>query len=343
MQVGLVTGQGRVELKEFPQPQPEPGKVVVQIACCGICGTDVHAYQSGEPYPPAICGHEWTGTVAAAPAGVEPREGDRIAIGIASPCGECASCRRGDHDWCERAFAGLIGIGPLAAPHGGFASAIAIDAARVYPVHAALSDAQAAMLEPATIAVHAVRRTPMHLGDCVAVLGAGPIGLLVAQSARAAGAGAVIVIEPEPHRRALAGSLGADLTIDPLADDCAQAIAAFAGQDGADVVFECAGVPATIDEAVGLCRRGGAVSLVGVPATASTINGSAWLVKEVKLTTSLGYQRQEFAITQSLVADGRLALDPLHSATIPLRDLPGAFATLSESPSQVKILVDPNL
>jgi (R,R)-butanediol dehydrogenase/meso-butanediol dehydrogenase/diacetyl reductase len=341
MQVGLVTGRRRVELKEFPEPQPEAGKAVVQIAYCGICGTDVHAYQSGEPYNPAICGHEWGGTVSAVGEGVDLTEGDRVAIGIAGPCGHCPTCRRGDAEHCEAAFAGLIGLGPLAAPHGGFASAIAIDASRLYRTDDTIGDVEAALLEPATIAVHAVRRTPMALGDSVVVLGAGPIGLLVGQCARAAGAGALVVIEPQPGRRKRASELGADLVIDPAEEDSAERIAAFTGRQGADVVFECAGIPATIDMAVRLCRRGGAVSLVGVPAAASSIDGAAWLVKEIRLVSSLGYLREEFEISQSLVTDGRLQLAPLHTTTVGLGSLAEAFDGLAAATEDIKVLVDP--
>lgn len=341
MKAGLVTGKRQLELREFPEPQPEPGRAVVQIAYCGICGTDLHAYQSGAPYNPAICGHEWSGTVSAAAADSGWREGDRVAIGIAGACGVCASCRRGDHSHCDSAFAGLIGTGPLAAPHGGFAPAIAIDAARLYRIWDRIDDARAALLEPATIALHAVRRTPLRLGDCVVVIGAGPIGLLVAQCARAAGAGAVLVVETQPARRALAVRLGAHLVIDPKDEDSAERIAAFSGRNGADVVFECAGIPATIDIAVSLCRRGGAVSLVGVPNAPSTIQGAMWLVKEIQLTTSLGYQREEFDLMQGLVADGRIDLGALHTATVGLGELAGAFDALSSNPGEVKILVDP--
>jgi len=326
---------------EFPEPAPTPGKAVVSIAYCGICGTDVHAYQSGQPYNPAICGHEWCGTISAVGTGVDLREGDRVAIGIAGACGRCGSCRRGDHPHCETAFAGLVGAGPSAAPHGGFASAIAVDAARLYRTHDRIDDLDAAMLEPATIALHAVRRTPLRLGDSVVVIGAGPIGLLVMQCARAAGAGATIVIEPQPGRRALAGILGADLLIDPNAEHASERIDAFTGRAGADVVFECAGIPSTIDVAVSLSRRGGVVSLVGVPTSTSEINGAAWLVKEVRMVASLGYVRDEFPLTQALVTDGRLRLRPLLSDTVPLSQLPDAFARLAQDPSDIKILVHP--
>ncbi len=110
----------------------------------------------------------------------------------------------------------MIGMGPLAAPHGGFASAIAIDASRLYRVRTRIDDIDAAILEPATVAVHAVRRTDIRLGDSVVVLGAGPIGLLVLQAARAAGAGTVVLVEPQRSRRELGGTLGADKLIDPV-------------------------------------------------------------------------------------------------------------------------------
>jgi (R,R)-butanediol dehydrogenase/meso-butanediol dehydrogenase/diacetyl reductase len=341
MQAALVTGKSAIELVDFPTPEPTAGKAVVDVAYCGICGTDLHAYQSGAPYNPAICGHEWSGTVSAARDDVDVREGDRVAIGIAGACGKCASCRRGDAEHCEAAFAGLIGVGPMAAPHGGFAPAIAIDASRLYAVNDSIDFARAAMLEPAAIALHAVRRTPIRLGDAVVVIGGGPIGLLVAQCARAAGAGEVMLVEPQERRRALGGDLGCSLLVDPTSEDTAQKLLTATGRAGADVVFECAGIPETVETAVSLCRRGGVVSLVGVPNAPSTINTAGWLVQEIRLTTSLGYLREEFDLCQGLVEDGRLKLEPLHTSTVGLGEIDQAFARLASDPQEVKILVDP--
>ena len=344
MRVGLVTGKQTLELREMPQPVPASGKAVVDIAYCGICGTDLHAYQSGEPYNPAICGHEWMGHVSAVGHDVTGvREGDRVAIGAATACGSCATCRRGDAAHCETAFAGMIGMGPLAAPHGGFASAIAIDASRLYQVHRNIDDIDAAILEPATVAVHAVRRTDIRLGDSVVVLGAGPIGLLVLQAARAAGAGIVVLVEPQRGRRELGGTLGADQLIDPAASNVVEAINAHIGAQGADVVFECAGIPRTIEQSASLVRRGGTVSLVGVPNRPAQIQAAEWLIKEVRLTTSLAYLREEFEIAQGLVADGRIRCAALHTSTVSLHQLGDAFARLADAPQEVKVLVDPRL
>ena len=341
MQAALVTGERRVELLEFPEPEASPGRAVVDIRYCGICGTDLHAWLSGAPYNPAICGHEWCGDVRAVPGDVNGvREGDRVAIGVAGACGGCASCRRGDAAHCETAFAGMIGVGPLAAAHGGFAPSIAVDASRLYVLASDVDDATAALLEPATVAIHAVRRTPIVLGDGVVVLGAGPIGLLTAQCARAAGAGAVIVVEPQPARRARAAGF-ADHVVDPSSEDVLSAVNEALGQTGADVVFECAGIPATINQSVQLARRGGVVSLVGVADAEAAITPAEWLVQEVRLVSSLGYLREEFSIAQDLARDGRLDLPSLHTSTVSLSELDGAFARLAEAPEEVKILVDP--
>jgi (R,R)-butanediol dehydrogenase/meso-butanediol dehydrogenase/diacetyl reductase len=343
MRAGLVTGLRQIELREFPEPTPEPATAVVQIAYCGICGTDLHAYTSGDPYNPAICGHEWAGTVSAVGSGVDNvREGDRVGIGVPTACGQCAECRSGDGAHCARVMVEMTGRGPLAPDHGGFASAISIGASRLYRVSGALSDVQAALLEPATVALHSVRRTPMRLGDSAVVLGAGPIGLLVMQCARAAGAGIVVVVEPDAERAKLARELGAHVVIDPHGESVAEQVAAACGPAGADVVFECAGIPSTIDQSALLVRRGGVVSLVGFVTVPAEISPRNWLAKEVSLVASLGTLHEEFEMTMQLVADGRLQLDALHTDTVGLGRLEDAFQQLIGGGRQVKVLVDPS-
>jgi len=342
LRVGLVTGQERIELVERPEPTPEPGRAVVEISHCGICGTDLHAYQAGGFYNPAICGHEWAGTVSAVGSDVtEVKEGDRVGIGVQPACGRCDECRAGDAAHCTRVLMGMLGIGPMAASHGGFARAIAIEAARLYRVRPELSDDDAALLEPATVAIHALRRTPLRLGDAAVVLGAGPIGLLVLQCARIAGAGCVAVVEPDAERARIASQLGASAVIDPVTEDVEARVKQVCGPLGADVVFECAGIPATIDQSVGLARRGGVVSLVGLATVPAEIAPGSWLAREVRLVASLGYLHEEFDVAMQLVADGRLALAPLRTDSVGLDDLDAAFRRLLAGGGQVKILVDP--
>lgn len=336
MLAGLVTGQRRFELVEVPEPTPDAGKAVVEVGLCGICGTDLHGFLSDQPYNPAICGHEFSGVVTAVGAGVgHVHEGQRVLAGMAPPCGACRSCRAGNGAWCESAFLSMIGRDPLAPPHGAFAPRVALDARRLLPVAEGLTDEQAAIVEPATVALHAVRRTPPHLGDLVVVQGCGPIGLLTLQCARAAGAGRIVAIEPNAGRRELATALGADAAVTP------EAAAEMLG-GGADLVFECAGVPPTIQRAVELVRRGGTVNLVGLASGTATISPGTWLINEVTLVASIGYLHHEFAEAQALIADERVKVTPLHDRTVGLSELPAAIEQLADDPSSaVKVLVDP--
>jgi (R,R)-butanediol dehydrogenase/meso-butanediol dehydrogenase/diacetyl reductase len=336
VKAGLVTGRERFELVEVPEPQPQPGTAVAAVALCGICGTDVHGFLSDRPYNPAICGHEWVGTISAVGREVHGlREGDRVVAGIAPACGSCPECLAGRPDYCVPAFLGMVGRDPLAAPHGGFAPRVALDARRLVPVQGDLSDVQAAMVEPATVAMHAVRRTPPRAGETVVVQGCGPIGLFVLQCARAEGADHVIAVEPNEARRALAASLGADTVWAP--DEARAELA----DRPADLVFECAGAPPAVQAAVDLVRRGGRVNLVGVTATA-TVHPRDWAVKEVTLTGSLGYRNDEFAPVMDLMASGAVRVEPLHDATVPLDQAADAFASLAaDSAYAIKVLVDP--
>jgi len=343
MRVGLITGRQRLELREFPTPEPARGKAVVEIAFCGICGTDVHAYAHGGPYTPAICGHEWAGTVSGCgPDASGVREGDRVGIGVPAACGACAPCRAGTASHCMRVLASMLGLEPGAPPHGGFASAIAVDASRLYPLRRQIADREAALLEPATVVTHALRRTPVRVGESVVVLGAGPIGLLALQVARSAGAGAVVVVEPEDSRADLARRLGAADVLAPGIEDLEERIRKVCGPVGPDLVLECAGIASTIQRAVDLVRRGGRVGLLGLASAPATIQPGTWLAKEVTLTASLGYCREEFALTQELACDGRLRLAPLVTDVIGLDGLEPAVRRLMEPSGQVKILVDPS-
>lgn len=337
MLAGLVTGQRRFELVEVPDPQPGPSLGVVQVAKCGICGTDLHGFLGSEPYNPAICGHEWVGTVSAVGDGVgNVHEGDRVVIAAPPSCGRCPECLAGRPAYCPVAFLGMVGRDPLAAKHGGFASAIAVDAARLVKVHAPITDDQAAIVEPAVVALHAVDRMRPRDGETVVVQGCGPIGLLTLQCAIARGASYVVAIEPAANRRELALQLGAAEAIHP-----SEAKERF-GRQGADLVYECAGVPATIQQAVDLARRGGRVDIVGLASGAATISPHTWLVKEITVTAAIGHLHHEVAEVIDLIADGLVRTDPLHDRTVSLAELPVVIEQLADDPSSaVKVLVDP--
>lgn len=343
MIAALITGRHTVELVEFPDPVPADRGVVVDIAFCGICGTDVHAYQSGEPYNPAICGHEWSGTVSAVGKDVrDVSEGDRVVVAVAPACGRCAACRAGQANRCLVSFMSALGRDPLAPAHGGFASRIPVAQERVVKTHSGLTDLQAAQVEPATVSFHAVRRSGLRLGDVAVIQGAGPIGLGTLQWVRSAGAGIIIVVEPNVTRRGLARDLGAHHVVEPARADAL--VRELTHGLGADLVYECVGKPATIQSAVDLARRGGEMCLIGLANEDAAITPATWLIKEISVTSALAYTHEEFEAAMNMIADGRFRTEPMHSGTIGLGDLDGVLADLASGTStHTKVLVDPDL
>lgn len=340
--VALITGKETVEVLDFAQPEVAPGGVVVEIALCGICGTDIHAWQSGSAYTPAICGHEWTGHVSGAASDVSTvAEGDRVVVAIPAACGLCTNCSAGHTEMCSEVFAHATGRHPTAPVHGGFASSIAVSAARVTKITEDITDVQAAQVEPLTVTLHATRKSGLRMGEFAVVQGAGPIGLLTAQLVHSAGAGTTVVVEPNEARRELALTLGADHAVHP--DDASAQIREMTKGLGADIVYECAGVPATVQTAVDLARRGGRMCLIGLASGMATIDPRIWLVKEIAVQAALAYTHEEFAMAMGLIADGRVNVDAMHTDTVGLAGLQSALDGLSNGAGQMKVLVDPSM
>ena len=338
MDATLITGTRRTDVVEVPEPEATPGRVVLEVGLCGICGSDVHAWDAGTPYPPFLCGHEWFGTVlelGSDASGVAV--GERAVMGVPTACGTCRSCRAGHWHRCEGFFALFAG-----ARHGAYAPRIAVPANALLPVLDSLRDEEAAQIEPATVALHAVRRRPPRLGDVVLVLGAGPIGLCVLQHARLAGAWRVVVAEPRERRRALAAELGADVVLAP-GDELHEELDRLTGGLGADLVYDCAGSSSSMALAIDVARPGGAVMMVGVAPESISVSPGTWLSKELTLDSSLAHHHHEFDITMRLVADGSIQLLPLHARTIGLAGIPGALADLADGSDDAKILVDPRI
>ena len=341
MKAALITGEGAIEFIEVKDAPPAPGCVTVDITLCGICGTEVGSFRSGVLHSPGVCGHEWVGVVSAVGAGVDDAIlGERVVIGVCAPCGSCPECRAGHAEHCRTSNLMARGKDPLAPSHGGFAPRITVAQDRVIPADPRLTDVQAAMVEPAAVAFHGIRRSGIRPGDLVMVLGAGPIGLLAMQCARAAGAGHVIVVEPSEKRRVLALDLGADEAVDP--QDATDRSRVRSRDVGADVVVEASGVPALLQGAIDLARAGGTVTLLSYLARPSEVNGARLMAREVRIVGANAYTRADFARIMGLIADGRVRVDPLHSRTIGLDALPDVLTTLAAGTGDdVKVLVDP--
>ena len=340
--VATAPKSNELEISETEIPDPAPGQVVVQIRYCGVCGTDVHGFATPEMLPPAVFGHEWTGTVVA--TGPEVRSvgvGQRVTVAVGPPCGTCAMCRAGNAEHCDTAFAEANGVTPDAPPHGGFATHLAVSQRRVVPVLDGLSDEQAALVEPSAVTFHAVKRTAFRFGSTVVVQGAGPIGLLTAQHARAAGAGRTVISEPVDARREAARAVGFSDVFAP-GEEFTEAIAAATDGLGADVLFECTGVAGLLQPSAALVRRGGTLSLLGYPITESSVSYGDWQSRELRVVGSLAYNHEDFLGAMRTLASGAVDVAPLITGTVGLDGLAAVLTELaSGKTTHAKVLVDP--
>ena len=338
---GMITGQGTVEFLRFAEEPPAPGCVSVDITLCGVCGTEIASFRNGHLHSPAVCGHEWVGTIGAVGPAVEGLEpGERVVVAVPPPCGDCPECLSGLTEHCRTVSAVARGRDPHAPPHGAFARSVTVDAGRVLHAHPDLTDVEAAQVEPATVAFHGVRRSRIVPGDTVVVQGAGPIGLFAMQFAQVAGAGHVLLVEPSELRRRVGIELGASMAVAP--DEASDAIHSVTRGIGADVVFECAGVPSLLQTAADFARSGGVVSLLSFLAQPATVNAARWLAKELTVVASNAFTHDDFRRSMTFLADGRVKAGPLHTRTVPLDDLEAALRDLSAGPSDdIKVLVDP--
>jgi (R,R)-butanediol dehydrogenase/meso-butanediol dehydrogenase/diacetyl reductase len=343
VRVAAVTGPEQVELVDRPEPVAGPGTVVVEVAYCGVSGADLDAWRAGRTHPAAIFGHEWVGRVVAVGEGTPERfEGERVVPGALPPCGRCALCRGGDPAHCLTALEAALGLGPLAPDHGGFAPRVLVEGRRLARLPDGVDDLDGALAGPASVAAHAVGAGGQRLGDLVAVIGAGTIGLLVAEFARLAGARKVVAVEPDPDRRELACTLGADAAFAP-GRGARRHLQELSSGLGADIVYECSGGSEALGHAIELARRGGRVAVLGVGPGPLTVDPIAWMLKELTVTTHVGFGPEELRRTLELLAEDRLRVDRLHRGrSISLSELPGALAALAAGRGPaVKTLVDP--
>jgi (R,R)-butanediol dehydrogenase/meso-butanediol dehydrogenase/diacetyl reductase len=321
--------------------EPAADGVIVAVTYCGVCATDTHGYSSGGLIPPSVFGHEWTGTITAVGADVTNLSvGQRVIACVGPACGTCPQCLAGHTANCDTAFAEANGITADAPSHGGFATSIAVNARRVMPVLDGLTDEQAAIVEPTTVTFHAVKRTHQELGDFVVVQGAGPIGLLAAQHARHAGAGRVVIVEPNEARRAAATALGFTEVWSPGAEFTTFVFESSNGL-GADVLYECTGVAKLFQASAELVRRGGKLSLLGYPMSTSEVSYPDWQSRELTVLGSLAYNHEDFTGAMLAILSGAVDVTSLHTNTIRLDELPAMLAELDSGTStEAKVLVD---
>jgi 2-desacetyl-2-hydroxyethyl bacteriochlorophyllide A dehydrogenase len=332
----LFSAPGHLVLEEVAEPSPAQDEVLVEVAACGICGTDRSIYRGEYPIGfPIVLGHEYAGTVVGVGSKVETlKVGDRVTVDPNVTCGTCPPCRHGRTHLCTR-------LSPLGIIRpGGYAQYSAVPERNAYVLTDHVSFAEAAAIEPLACCVRGIDQAQIELGSTVTILGAGPIGCLLLQLAQLRGAATVLVSEPNPSRREIATTLGATVVPGGPEEFRARVLEQTEGL-GADVVIEAAGRRVTGELALGLVRRGGIVLWFGTCDPKDMIAISPYWVNENEITIKGSFNNPfTHAPALAMVTAGHVRLAPLLTDRVALTDLERAL-DLRNFPEAGKILVDP--
>jgi L-iditol 2-dehydrogenase len=340
MKQQVMTSPGVVEFRDIPVPAPGPAEVLIRMKRIGVCGSDIHVYHGKHaltPYP-VVQGHEVSGIiekVGASVRGLKP--GDVVTIQPQVTCGTCYPCRQGSYHICDSLK--VMGFQTTGAGSEFFA----VDATKVLKLPARMDLEHGAMIEPAAVAVHALGRAGDVKGMKVLVLGAGPIGNLVAQAARGLGAAAVMITDISDFRLGKAKECGIDLCVNISATDLAAAVKERFGEAKADVILECVGSPQTISQAVAVARKGTDIIVVGVFGDKPVVDMGTVQDRELRLIGTLMYREPDWKKAIDLVEKGTIRLAPLITDHFEFADYKKAYEFIDahrERAMKVMIVVE---
>ena len=340
MRYGRIDPPGHLALAEVASPEAGEGELVVEMAACGVCGTDLEKVKGGYTATSAL-GHEPVGRVASVGRGVAGFDlGDRVFVHHHVPCGTCVICKRGDYTFCPTYQ--KTNLDP-----GGFAERFRVSAhhlrvGAVLPLAPTVSWEEGSLLEPAGCVLSALRRVGFALGWSVFVYGLGPVGLLYARVARALGAGWVGGGEITPLRRAAAERGGIDATVDPRdASALEETVHAATDGQGVDLAVVATGAGAAVTGALGIARRGGTVNLFGLPAPGSRLETDLqqFYLRGLRLIPSYATGEAEIAEIHRMVVERQLALADLVSDRFPLAQIEQAFQRAGQPEKALKVIV----
>jgi len=339
----LLTAYNHMEIADLPRPIPGPDEVQIRVEACGICGSDVHGYDgsTGRRIPPIVMGHEAAGTIAALGERVHGYAmGDRVTFDSMISCGACAFCLRGDTNLCDNRQ--VVGVACKEfRREGAFAEYVVVPERVLYRLSDAMTFPEAAMLEPASVALHAVRVTELTGGETALVVGAGMIGLLTLQAARAAGCARVFVADIDETRLDLARKLGADEAFNSKSVDVAARVLELTGGRGVDVAFEAVGRNETVAAAIDSTRKGGKVTLIGNITPEVTLPLQKVVTRELRLQGSCAIAG-EYTQAIELIGSGKIQVKPLITAIATLEEGPGWFERLyAGEPNLMKVILTP--
>jgi len=339
MKAAVWHGGQDIRIEDIPKPEIENNEALVRVKSAGICGSELHAYEgiSERRKPPLIMGHEFSGEITEVGRDIRYLvEGDRVAVDPVIRCGTCDQCLRGRGNVCRNLT--LIGLHT----RGAFAEYVAVPAANCHKLPDNVAFEEGSMGEPVSVAVHAVNRTPIKLGDTVAVVGAGVIGLTVLQAAKLAGAAKVFVIDILDYRLDLARSLGADLTVNTQVEDAVDRIMGETEGLGVDVALEAVGLEVTVRQAMRMATTGGKLTIIGNLARMMELNVQDAVLRELEIKGSYCYAPTDFRRAISLIGDRKIDVKSLITNVLPLCEARKGFELLQKKTEKVlKVLLKP--
>lgn len=338
MRQQVMTAPGVIEFREVPVPEPEDDQVLVRIRRIGVCGSDIHVYHGTHPFTsyPVTQGHEVSGEVVKLGTGVTGlRIGDKVTIEPQVYCGKCYPCTHGKYNLCEELK--VMGFQTT----GTASDYFAVDASKVTLLPPEMSYDDGAMIEPLAVTVHATKRYPEMEGARVAILGCGPIGILLAQSCKACGASKVMVTDVSDYRLELAKTVGADAAYNTTKTDFGDAMVETFGPDKADVIFDCAGNDVTMGQAIRYARKGSTIILVAVFGKMATVDLAVLNDHELDLNTTMMYRHEDYVDAIRFVREGKIRLSPLQSKHFSFGDYLEAYRYIDDNKeTTMKVLID---
>jgi L-iditol 2-dehydrogenase len=345
MKALLLTEYSKLEMADLPIPQPAAQEVLIRVEACGICGSDVHGYDgsSGRRIPPIVMGHEAAGTIESVGSGVSDyKKGDRVTFDSTIYCGECEYCRKGAMNLCGHRE--VLGVStPEFRRAGAFADYVVVPSLVLYKLPDSVSFAEAAMVEPLSVAVHAVALSDIAKGSTVLVVGAGMIGLLVLQALKEAGCSQIIVSDIDDTRLKLARDLGATATVNAKTSDAIAEVKKLTNGAGVDTALEAVGSTPTIKAAIESVKRGGTVTLIGNISPTAEIPLQAVVSRQIRLQGSAA-SSGEYPQAIDLIARGAVTVRPLITAVAPLEEGAQWFTRLhNREANLMKIVLNPKL
>jgi len=333
----VMTAPGEIRFEEISVPQPLPEEVLLRVRRIGVCGSDVHVYHGKHQYVtyPLIQGHEVAAEIVEAGEQVRGFSiGDKVTVQPQSYCGTCYQCTHGRYHICENLKVMGFQLPGCAREY------FTVAADKLIPLPAELSPDHGALVEPVAVAVHAVGRVDSIEGMRVLVLGAGTIGNLVAQAAVAEGAANVVITDVVESRLELARGCRLANCLNASKGDLAAQVKEIFGEEGADVVFDCAGAPATIRQATDCTHKGADIVIVAVFPAEASVNLAAVQRRELRVIGTHMYQRRDFERGIELLRSAKVVLEPLITTHFDFADYPAAYRTIDEKPEQtMKVII----